>query len=67
MVWSKGNVVFGPSQTETSWENGRLIQPLITERAINKALQLLGVQKVDAFDEFDAIGLGKHRSTYDWV
>ncbi len=34
--------------------------------AFNQALRQLGVDRGEAFDEFDALNLGKHRHTEDW-
>jgi hypothetical protein len=34
---------------------------------LNRALRELGVARGEAFDEFDAVGLGKHRHTEDWL
>jgi hypothetical protein len=35
--------------------------------AINEALRLLGVQAVGGADEFDTLGLGRHRGIAGWV
>jgi hypothetical protein len=34
--------------------------------AFNQALRELGVDRGNAFDEFDAVNLGMHRHTSDW-
>jgi hypothetical protein len=34
---------------------------------INAALRVLGVRRTGDRDEFDSVGLGRHRSTQDWV
>jgi hypothetical protein len=34
---------------------------------INAALQALGVRRSPDDDEFDTLGLGRHRATADWV
>ena len=40
---------------------------VVRERCrINDALRLLGVPRVDGQDEFDTLGLGAYRSTYDF-
>lgn len=36
------------------------------ESPISTALREIGVDRGDAIDEFDAIGLGRHRSTHAW-
>ena len=40
--------------------------PLVAPDAINKALRFLGVVIGGHDDEFDALGLGSHRSTEEW-
>jgi hypothetical protein len=35
--------------------------------AFNQALRQLGVDRGEAFDEFDALNLGKHRHTEDCI
>jgi hypothetical protein len=52
VVWKDGSVTFGP---------------VIGGDAINQALRLLGVDRGDARDEFDALGLGKYRHTAEWI
>jgi hypothetical protein len=55
------------SQSSIAWLNGkRVFGPIHELHAINKALRLLGVQKKKAHDEFDAIGLGRHRCSNEW-
>ena len=34
---------------------------------INEVLRMYGVSKNRSRDEFDAVGLGRHRSTEDWI
>ncbi len=52
VVWHKEVLVLGP-----------LDEP----GAINKALRRLGVRKRVFIDEFDTIGLSKHRSNEEWL
>jgi hypothetical protein len=50
------------------FENCKLVEPAITDpKAINHALQFLGVTVGDNYDEFAALGLGKHRFTDEWL
>jgi hypothetical protein len=56
MVWLNGTVIFGPLLTDAAREG-----------AINQALRCLGVVSGAHLDEFDAIGLGQHRSNEEWV
>jgi hypothetical protein len=54
-------------QSAAVWEDGRLVfGPINDESAINQALRVLGVAQKDAFDEFEALELGKYRDTDDW-
>jgi len=56
------------SQSAVVWSGGsRVIGPIHSNDAINQALRFLGVQVGDAHDEFDAVGLGQHRDTHDWI
>ena len=41
--------------------------PLVDRGAINVALKFLGAEAGESFDEFEAVGLGRHRNTDDWV
>jgi len=52
IIWSDGEIVFGP-----------LRQP----DAINQALRRFGVNADQGKDEFDSVGLGRHRHTDQWV
>lgn len=48
--------------------HGRVIfGPQLGAGSINAALLLLGVEKGTAHDEYDALGLGRHRSNEAWV
>lgn len=38
-----------------------------SETAINKVLKCFGVISHDNLDEFDTVGLRKHRHTEDWI
>jgi hypothetical protein len=53
VVWASGNLLMPPTLAETG--------------PINAALGLLGVQVDASCDEFDAVGLGVHRRTADWL
>ena len=47
------------------WENGQLIgEP---GDRINVVLQRLGVVATSGLDEFDTVGLGRHRTTRQWL
>lgn len=62
--------IFGGTglQAGVVWCNG--IQsgaPTLGSDAINLTLERLGVEKGGAMDRFEALNLGRHRSTDDWV
>jgi hypothetical protein len=55
-------------QSAFVWSDGsRVLGPIDSQHAINEALRFLGVQIGNAHDEFDAVGLGRHRDTNDWI
>jgi hypothetical protein len=55
-------------QIAVAWSGGsRVLGPLHSPNAINETLRLFGVQVGEAHDEFDAVGLGRHRDTSDWI
>ncbi len=55
-------------QSSVAWARGlRVLEPIHAADAINQALKILGVSVAGfAGDEFDAVGLGKHRETESW-
>ena len=56
------------AQACVTWDaDGISSAPHIAPNAINTALRFLGVKIGDAHDEFDALGLGRHRDTSDWL
>ncbi|MFF1615049.1 hypothetical protein ACFVYA_45435 [Amycolatopsis sp. NPDC058278] len=60
-VWAGGQVVLGPLRLAVG-------EPIPAEGSpISRALRRLGVVKGEHFDEFDAVGLGRHRETDDWL
>jgi hypothetical protein len=67
MAWTNGRVVFGPVRTSDLWEGGKFIPTPLLEGAINRAVRHLGVERGTAQDEFDALGLGRHRSNDSWL
>jgi hypothetical protein len=64
-------------QSAVLWDTGQVVlgRLHLAERAsipavgtpISQALRRLGVTKGDHQDEFDAVGLGRHRNTEDWL
>jgi hypothetical protein len=59
VVWDSGSVRFSPVTKgyEQVWPNS----------PISQALRMIGVVANDREDEFDALGLGKHRKTQNWA
>lgn len=50
------------------WEQGKVIlEEIGCENAINQSLACLGVKRIGEKDEFDTVGLGRHRSIEGWV
>ncbi len=60
-VWAGGETVLGPLHSASE-------EPAPADGSpISQALRRLGAVKGEHFDEFDAIGLGRHRDTDDWL
>ena len=60
---------FGGNGTQAciTWDRaGEASKPLVDGSAINIVLRFLGVVPGDSHDEFDALGLGRFRSTNEW-
>jgi hypothetical protein len=66
MVWARGCRVFGPVSTSNFRDDERVADPLL-EGAINQAMRHLGVKRGAARDEFEALGLGRHRCNESWL
>ncbi len=65
VVWRDGEVRLGPASTEFGWPPP---DPASSPQwAFNQALRRLGVDRGEAFDEFEAVSLGRHRHTEDWL
>jgi hypothetical protein len=59
-LWENGELTFGP----VTWEEG---EPMPAAGSpISQLLRRLGVTRQDPHDEFDAVGLDRHRHTEDW-
>ena len=55
------------SQSAVAWSDGsRVLGPIHAEDSINQALRFLGVRSDGVHDEFDAVNLGRHRTTKRW-
>jgi len=56
------------SQSAVVWKHKAiLLEPIHKPDAINQALRSLGVRKGHCRDEFEALGLQRHRNTDDWL
>ena len=72
MVWRDGRLVLGPvidppgfPRRDRARDEPR---PPLAELPINRALRELGVRRAAAaMDEFETVGLGRHRSTEQWT
>ncbi|MFI5563421.1 hypothetical protein ACIA2T_29415 [Amycolatopsis japonica] len=60
-VWEGGEIVLGPLYVDEDEPDPADGSP------ISQALRRLGTLRGDHFDEFDAVGLGRHRDTDDWL
>lgn len=58
VLWKDGKITLGPLWDEKS--------PL-RRRPINRVLKRMGVKLEEHIDQFDAVGLGTHRFTDDWL
>lgn len=55
-------------QRSMLWEDGAPVgEPEEDSSAINTALRRLGVERAEGADQFDTLGLGRHRSVEDWL
>jgi hypothetical protein len=59
LVWSKGGLQFSP--TTEGYDQGWPNTP------ISQALRVIGVVAEKGKDEFDTVGLGRHRETHQWA
>ena len=59
LLWNKGGLRFSPATPgyDQNWPNS----------PISQALRGIGVVAEDGMDEFDTVGLGKHRETQQWA
>lgn len=60
LAWESGKVIIGPLRVAVGEPSP------VDGSPISRALRHLGVARGDHFDEFDAVGLGRHRDTGDW-
>jgi len=67
VAWVGGRAVFGPLRTPDLREASKLAPIPLRQRAINQAVRHVGVDRGAALDEFEALGLGRHRSNEAWL
>ena len=67
MAWVGGKVAFGPVRTSDLYVDGKYTPTPLLDGAINRAVRLVGVDRASVGDEFDALGLGRHRSNESWL
>ncbi|MEM9913714.1 MAG: hypothetical protein AAF911_01995 [Planctomycetota bacterium] len=70
VAWHDGEIAFGPAYYTSEVDEISRRMELKSEwlpHPINHALRLLKVDRGRAYDEFDAITLGLHRSNERWI
>lgn len=56
------------TQSGIVWDSEVVIyEETLSDNAINKALEHLGITKTDGKDEFDTVNLRRHRFIDDWI
>jgi hypothetical protein len=69
IAWTDGKLLYGPSGTcdiEADLQPGyRLAHG--RDSAVNAALRAIGVHASEGQDEYETIGLTRHRMTDDWL
>ena len=74
IAWSRSRLIYGPSGTcdiEEDFEPGDHLAP--NDNAVNEGLRAMGVRAAhgtdgtDGTDEYETVGLDRHRFTEDWL
>ncbi|MGC5365570.1 hypothetical protein ACPXCE_28510 [Streptomyces sp. DT24] len=60
-VWADGSLALGPLDEPTKKRFSRAVSP------ISQALRRLGARRSLGEDEFEAVGLDRHRTNEDWI
>ena len=71
VVWHRGDVIFGPLFTANHEAERQgdayIVVGHSSSSAINEALRATGVERGGHRDEFQAVGLERHRWTDEWA
>ena len=67
VVWENGSIIYGPTIARVEFGGTQVIPEAVSYGAINGALHRIGVSRTGELDEFDSIGLGRHRTTEAWA
>jgi hypothetical protein len=68
IAWHRGKLLYGPSGTcdiEEDFEPGYHLAP--RDNAVNAGLRAIGVRTSEGRDEYEMVGLDRHRMTADWL
>ena len=68
IAWHGGRLLYGPSGTceiEADLEPGYHLAR--GDNAVNAGMRAIGVCAADGIEEYDFVGLGRHRMTEDWL
>lgn len=60
-LWADGALVLGPLDEPTEKRLSRAVSP------VSQVLRRLGVRRSPGEDEFEAVGLDRHRDMEDWI
>jgi hypothetical protein len=66
VAWIEGQLALGPLCSD-GFRDGKHIRTPLLDGAINQILRKIGVNRGTIRDEFDAVGLGRHRSNHSWL
>jgi hypothetical protein len=68
IAWHEGRLLYSPSGTcdiEADFEPGYHLAPF--DSAVNAGLRAIGVRTSEGHDDYENIGLTRHRMTDDWL
>ncbi|MGW3333003.1 hypothetical protein ACWDF9_20950 [Streptomyces rubiginosohelvolus] len=61
VVWADGSLALGPLDEPAKQRLSRAVSP------VSRALRRLGAQRDVGKDEFESVGLNRHRTNEDWI